>query len=75
VSGAVADIEEVIRRRIRELEEAERGYRTICVRLPRELYEKLARIAQSNNVDRERLVVELIKSYVEGYYGRGEGSQ
>jgi hypothetical protein len=71
VSQQAVDIEEVIRRRIRELEESERSYRTVCVRLPRELYEKLTLIAQSSGVDRERLLLELIRSYVESYYGEG----
>jgi metal-responsive CopG/Arc/MetJ family transcriptional regulator len=73
VSQQAIDIEEILRERIREMRE--RARRTICVELPAELYEKFTRIAQSNNVDRERLLVELIRSYVEGYYTRGEGSQ
>jgi hypothetical protein len=74
LSRQIVDVEEILRRRIRELRERERSYKTICVCVPREVYEKLTLIAQSNSVDRERLVVELIKSYVESYYSRGEGS-
>jgi len=65
---AVVDIEEVLRRRLRELEEREKRYRVLCVNVPAELYDKLTLIAQSNGVDREKLVLDLLKIYVENYY-------
>jgi predicted alternative tryptophan synthase beta-subunit len=65
---AVVDIEEVLRRRLRELEEREKRYRVLCVNVPAELYDKLTLIAQSNGVDREKLVLDLLKTYVENYY-------
>jgi hypothetical protein len=69
------DIEEVLRRRLRELEEREKGYKTLCINIPVELYDKLTLIAQSNNVDREKLVLDLLKTYVEGYYKSAERSE
>jgi predicted alternative tryptophan synthase beta-subunit len=65
---AVVDIEEVLRKRLRELEEREKRYRVLCVNVPAELYDKLTLIAQSNGVDREKLVLDLLKTYVENYY-------
>ena len=63
------DIEEVLKRRLRELEEREKSHRVICVKIPLELYNKLTLIAQSNNVDKEKLILDLLKTYVESYYG------
>jgi hypothetical protein len=69
VSQQVVDIEELLRKRLRELEEREKSYRVICVKIPLELYSKLTLIAQSNNVDKEKLILDLLKTYVESYYG------
>jgi len=68
VSQQAVDIEEILKKRLRELEEREKRYRVLCVNVPAELYDKLTLIAQSNGVDKERLVLDLLKTYVENYY-------
>jgi hypothetical protein len=69
VSQATVDIEELLRKRLRELEEREKSYRVICVKIPLDIYDKLTLIAQSNSVDKEKLILDLLKTYVESYYG------
>ena len=68
MSQQAVDIEEILKKRLRELEEREKRYRVLCVNVPAELYDKLTLIAQSNGVDKERLVLDLLKTYVENYY-------
>lgn len=65
---AVVDIEEVLKRRLREMREREKSRRVLCIDIPAELYDKLTLIAQSNGVDKEKLVLDLLKTYVENYY-------
>ena len=68
MSQQAVDIEEVLKKRLRELEEREKSYKTLCISIPVELYSKLALIAQSNNIDKEKLILDLLKTYVESYY-------
>ena len=64
-----SEIEEVIRRRLAEIREREKLYKTLCVDVPREIYEKLALIAQREGVSKEKLVVDILKTHVNSYYG------
>jgi hypothetical protein len=66
-------IEEVIKRRLAEIREREKLYRTLCLDLPRDVYEKLVLIAQREGVDARRLAVEILRTHVEGYYGETAG--
>jgi hypothetical protein len=63
-----SEVEDVIRRRIAEIRERERLYRTLCLEIPRDVYEKLVLIAQREGVGKERLVAEILRTYVESYY-------
>jgi hypothetical protein len=63
-----SEVEDVIRRRIAEIKERERLYRTLCLEIPRDVYEKLVLIAQREGVGKERLVAEILRTYVESYY-------
>jgi hypothetical protein len=71
--GGVVEVEEIIRRRIAEIRERERQYRALCLDVPRDVYEKLVLIAQREGVDARRLAVEILRTYVESYYGETAG--
>ena len=63
-----SEVEDVIRRRIAEIRGREKLYRILCLEIPRDVYEKLVLIAQREGVGKERLVAEILRTYVKSYY-------